>query len=196
MQALALHNVGYATNADHGFGCNIHPSAKQYVSKRLAHSALAQHYQLPDFTQWKSPSYKAASVVASNSDGSGSVSVMITLADLSSKGLKTVHPFNYASPQYGSNATAPFIPVDCTATFPATYPNRTAYNASMSEQCAWASLQLENIGWVNASIDVSNDGRSLLLTAVNTANASGLSRSVRSAWLVAAGSFCVQHAHR
>ena len=35
----------YATNADHGMGCNIHPAAKQYVSKRLATSALALHYK-------------------------------------------------------------------------------------------------------------------------------------------------------
>merc|ERR1740117_782891 len=36
MAALALPNVGYATNADHGFGCSIHPAAKQYCSVRLA----------------------------------------------------------------------------------------------------------------------------------------------------------------
>jgi hypothetical protein len=35
----------------------------------------------------------------------GSVSLSVKLSDLSSKGLKSVHPFNYASPQYGSNAT-------------------------------------------------------------------------------------------
>ena len=29
MAALALPNVGYATNADHGDGCSIHPAAKQ-----------------------------------------------------------------------------------------------------------------------------------------------------------------------
>ena len=29
LAALALPNVGYATNADHGAGCNIHPPGKQ-----------------------------------------------------------------------------------------------------------------------------------------------------------------------
>lgn len=32
MKALELPSVGYATNADHGLGCNIHPAAKQCVS--------------------------------------------------------------------------------------------------------------------------------------------------------------------
>jgi hypothetical protein len=130
MAALALDNVGYATNADHGFGCNIHPSAKQYASVRLAHSALAQHYQLPAFEQWRSPTYKSAVQVSSydttgSISGGGSVSLSVALSDLSSKGLKSIFPFNYASPQYGSNATAPLVPVDCTATFPAAYPNHT-----------------------------------------------------------------------
>ena len=32
MQAFEkLENIGYATNADHGAGCNIHPPPKQYV---------------------------------------------------------------------------------------------------------------------------------------------------------------------
>ena len=44
LAALVLPNVGYATNADHGMGCNIHPAAKQHVATRLANAALAQNY--------------------------------------------------------------------------------------------------------------------------------------------------------
>jgi hypothetical protein len=35
----------------------------------------------------------------------------------------------------------------------------------MAEQCAWASLHVEKLGWINASIDVAKDGQSMLLTA-------------------------------
>jgi len=40
MSALSLPNVGYATNADHGAGCNLHPSTKQYCAKRLPSALL------------------------------------------------------------------------------------------------------------------------------------------------------------
>jgi hypothetical protein len=33
MAALKLGQVGYATNADHGMGCGIHPRDKQYVQE-------------------------------------------------------------------------------------------------------------------------------------------------------------------
>jgi sialate O-acetylesterase len=55
MSALSLPNVGYATNADHGAGCDLHPPPKQYVAKRLAISALALVYKQK--VMWKSPSF-------------------------------------------------------------------------------------------------------------------------------------------
>lgn len=54
MAALALPKVGYATNADHGAGCKIHPLPKQYCAKRLAASAMALEYGKP--VAWSSPS--------------------------------------------------------------------------------------------------------------------------------------------
>ena len=39
MEALRLPMVGYATNADHGAGCNIHPPPKQYCGARLGNPA-------------------------------------------------------------------------------------------------------------------------------------------------------------
>ena len=43
--SMAFLKVGYATNADHGAGCNIHPPPKQYCATRLANSALALQYE-------------------------------------------------------------------------------------------------------------------------------------------------------
>jgi sialate O-acetylesterase len=173
MAALSLPNVGYATNADHGFGCNIHPSAKQYCSKRLAHTALSQVYREPAFAAWRSPSYQSGTQLVHSDayQNPAEVSLVISLNDVSTEGLKAVRPFNYASPQYGSNASAPLVPVDCTATFPATYPNKTAYNASMAEQCAWASLHVGNLGWLNATVSVAADKMTLTAALPAMANA-------------------------
>ena len=41
MAAAALPHVGWATNADVGYGCNIHPPTKQIIGARLGDSALA-----------------------------------------------------------------------------------------------------------------------------------------------------------
>ena len=61
MGASDLPNIGWATNADHGFGCNIHPPAKRYVGERLANSALGVLYGRSE-VQWRSPTYLSASV--------------------------------------------------------------------------------------------------------------------------------------
>jgi len=86
MAAMALPKVGYATNADHGAGCNIHPPPKQYCATRLANSALALQYG-KSFA-WKSPSF--------DSQQCGSSSVTVNLKDVSSNGLRDdQYPFNY-----------------------------------------------------------------------------------------------------
>lgn len=149
MAALSLPNVGYATNADHGMGCTIHPAAKQYVSERLANAALAIQYKKD--LAWKSPTFRSSS--ASSADGnpvSESVSMSVTFNDVGASGLELLHPFNYKSPSYGA-ATNPPVIIDCTATFPC----GPAQNCSMAAQCAWASLQLADGSWVNATISVS-----------------------------------------
>merc|ERR1719401_2343211 len=75
MSALVLPKIGYATNADHGAGCNIHPHPKQYCAQRLVKSALALQYG--QAIAWKSPSFKSS--VASASPPS----VQVTLNDVS-----------------------------------------------------------------------------------------------------------------
>eukprot|EP00729_Bicosta_minor_P027722 gene27722-4213_t len=98
MAALALPNVGYATNADHGMGCNIHPAEKQHIGKRLADTALGIVYKTG--VQWKSPTYKSAkqTVVlrtpsaprgsrggAGGASGTDRVALEIALNDVSAK---------------------------------------------------------------------------------------------------------------
>jgi len=95
----ALHVVGYATNADHGAGCNIHPPPKQYCGKRLANSALALEYGRD--VAWRSPSF--ASQVAS----AAPPSVKISLSDVSAAGLRDdVYPFNYLGGAFNCSAQA------------------------------------------------------------------------------------------
>lgn len=158
MSALQLPNVGYATNADHGMGCNIHPAAKQYCAKRLANAALSMQYN--HSVAWKSPTYSTAAQVQCPEDTS-SVCVAVELNDVSSAGLHTLHPWNYKSQGYGPESTQIPTVVDCTASFPV---NATT-NSSMSEQCAWAALQVDQIGWLNATASVDQTGQALYLTA-------------------------------
>ena len=90
MSALSLPNVGYATNADHGAGCNIHPPPKQYCAKRLASSALALVYKRE--VMWKSPSFESQTAYASPP------SVTVSFNDVSSGGLRDdQYPFNYSA---------------------------------------------------------------------------------------------------
>jgi sialate O-acetylesterase len=99
--ALPLGGVGYAVNADHGAGCNIHPPPKQYCSKRLANSALALQYgqQL----DWKSPSYAGAAA-------SGTSSATIRLNDVGTNGLQLIDtPFNAGT----LNCSDPKISASC-----------------------------------------------------------------------------------
>merc|ERR1719407_398711 len=58
LAALALQKVGYATNADHGAGCNIHPPPKQFCGERLGDSARALQYGQK--VAWRSPTYAGA----------------------------------------------------------------------------------------------------------------------------------------
>lgn len=162
LAALALDQVAMATNADHGMGCSIHPAAKQYCSERLATAALAMIYKRN--LTWRSPTYASAieAVAARGPRGVSSarpltVQLLVSLDGVGDEGLHTIYPHNYRSPNYGSGR--PAISVDCTATFPV---NQTA-NASMADQCAWASLHVRSAGWLNAT--VSAVGQKLLLTA-------------------------------
>ena len=167
MAALALPNVGYATNADHGMGCNIHPAVKQHIGKRLATSALALNYGYD--VPWKSPTYKSATTYppsmahfesAAADAPSMFVSVLVVLSDVSTQGLHTVRPFNWESPNYGQGN--PPIVVDCVGTFPI---NATT-NSSMEQQCAFAALEVDGAGWFNATVTIpEGEPTKLLLTS-------------------------------
>jgi hypothetical protein len=143
--ALKLPNVGYATNTDHGAGCNIHPPPKQYCGTRLGNSALAIAYKQP--IQWKSPSFESASstsVAHPTEPNTAAVSVTVSLHDASAAGMDTsTYPFNYVRSLTGQN-------------------NCTELNAKTPNICAWASV-LSNGKWVNAT--VTSSGANLVLTA-------------------------------
>ena len=82
-----LENVGYATNADHGAGCNIHPPPKQYCGYRLGNSALKIVYGLPE--EWQSPNMTAQTFASSPP------SAAITVDSVSVAGLSAdTVPFN------------------------------------------------------------------------------------------------------
>lgn len=141
MEALKLPKVGYATNADHGTACNIHPGPKQYCGARLGNSALALHYNKR--IAWKSPSYVSASASISSTNVTTKVTVTINLVDVSKLGLTTdIYPSNYLGlATYGLNCTA--------------------LNNKTSGTCAWAAIELSGTGWVNASM--TSEGQKLLL---------------------------------
>jgi len=145
LAALKLKKVGYATNADHGRGCNIHPPEKQYVGARLGDAALAIEYGQDIL--WRSPSYDGAQVVGHGSaaDG-GRVSVAVSLQDLSDGGLTTdVYPYNLHA--IGGPATC------------------AEKNANNTLVCAWAAVKLSSGEWVNATVGVDASGKALMLSA-------------------------------
>ena len=177
MAALILPNVGYATNADHGMGCNIHPAAKQYVGRRLAHAALAQQYKKTN-VRWRSPTYRSASAQDVVADGDGGLYAQLTVSldNVGTSGLRLLHPYNYESPNYGDAGISPRIVVDCTASY---VINKTT-NGSMAEQCAWAALNVSGgIGWLNATTALLEGGR-MLLSALLPVNASASAKVVGS----------------
>lgn len=84
---VKLKNVGFAVNADHGAGCNIHPPPKQYCGYRLGNSALAIAYgkSIP----WQSPGFVSQTFSASPA------SATIKLDQTSAAGVdNTTKPFN------------------------------------------------------------------------------------------------------
>lgn len=154
MTALQKPYVGWVTDADHGMGCNIHPANKQVPGERLANAALGLRYGQP--VQWRSPQYESATQIAVSTQGV--VSVAIKVKGVSDQGLKLVQPYNYESPGYGPAATQTPTVVDCFGTFP-TSPTT---NESMLTQCAWAAVEVEGLGWINASVAVK--AKSIILT--------------------------------
>ena len=141
--------VGYATNADHGAGCYIHPPSKQFVGKRLGDAALAIAYGEP--IHWRSPSYASAKQLV-DAPSDSSVAVAIKLSNLSDGGLALIYPYNYLS--QGHTGKIPFdAPLNCTQT-----------NEADPGTCVWAALQIAGV-WRNATVHVAeNDSSTLVLT--------------------------------
>ena len=152
LSAGNMSNVGWATNADHGAGCTIHMPPKQYIGKRLANSALALEYKKP--LLWKSPQYKAQLHVEYREARApamiGSIVVEVALQDVSSSGLTTdVWPSNYL-PNVDQPGNITPGQLDCWV--------------FDRQQCVWASIHVEETGWMNASVTVGKGGRTLLLS--------------------------------
>lgn len=128
--------IGYATNADYGAGCNIHPPTKQSCGIRLGNSALVLQYNKTDI-EWRSPSYTSASATMMGI----AARVVVNLADVSDSVLFTTYPHNQLDGTF-----------NCTAQEPGT--------------CAWASVLLTKEGWVNATITILEGKRMVLIAAV------------------------------
>eukprot|EP01047_Picozoa_sp_COSAG01_P020338 COSAG01_NODE_1156_length_11478_cov_3.862642_2_plen_264_part_00 len=158
MSATRLDMVGYASNADHGAGCNIHPPPKQYVGVRLGNSALALIYKQPAHVRsWRSPSFAGHHVVVPSSAGAHSVSLVINITDVSSE-LGVVYPYNYGS--------APFF--NCSA----------AHKGVSTSVCSWAALLMSSGDWVNASVSVVGRAALQFTAAVGSSAAVGHERTV------------------
>ena len=148
--------IGYATAADHGAGCNIHPPDKRAVGQRLGRSALALQYKHTEIT-WRSPTYARATTIISRMERNVSssetttvydgydVTVIIEFHDVGEQGLYLLEdPYN--------NQLDP-------ADF-----NCTGHAAGT---CAWSSLLLNGYGWVDARLDVL-DGNKIQMTPVTS----------------------------
>jgi Carbohydrate esterase, sialic acid-specific acetylesterase len=121
--------IAYATNADRGDGCNLHPPSKQDCGRRLARSALALQYGKSQI-RWKSPTYQKAFPSPYNSK-----SIIIQFRDVSFKGLelsKTPYSMDPNRP------TAEPKPSRCQDLKPGT--------------CAGAQVYIYDYGWVNATL--------------------------------------------
>ena len=146
MAAMQLPNVAYATNADHGNGCGIHPPDKQFPGIRLGNATLSAVFGHRD-RHWVSPSYLGAKVEHLNAS---SVQVTIALANVSAQGLHLIYPFNARKVVRGSQSTA----LAC---------HELDTKANASGTCGWAYIQVDHV-WLNATLTLKSRS-SLTLSA-------------------------------
>jgi sialate O-acetylesterase len=167
LSGLQLPNVGYATNADHGNGCNPHPTDKQYCAARLANSLLALQFGMN--VTWKSPSFRSQEIFRNPP------AVLVRLNDVSAQGLRNdQYPFNWLGGTFDCDSEQP------TGVYEASGMIKRI-SAPSVYQCAWASLLL-NDTWVNASISVAEGGSALMLSAPAMYAGAGAPLASRYAW--------------
>ena len=118
--------IGFATNADYGAGCNVHPPAKQHCGYRLGDSALALVYGQE--RPWQSPMF-----VSQTFSASPQPMAVVTVRNTSTAGLDAgTFPHNYlGGGDHGFHCK------------------------SEKGMCAWAALKLASGVWVNATVTVS-----------------------------------------
>ena len=137
-----LQNFALVTNADYGAGGNIHPPYKQHVGERLANAAMAIVYN--QHINWRSPTFKSATA------GTKLGEMTIALNDVEAAGLTLKPAFNAHTATVGTHSD-----------------NCTALNAITPGTCAWASIQFDDAkkSWVNATVGLTSDKKSITLTA-------------------------------
>ena len=179
MVAAALPHVGWATNADQGDGCNIHPPAKQACAERLAESALTVHYGKAQ--AWRSPTYESAVAILSST----SVTVTVKLKDVSAAGLRVdesrphSHPFDPANgyDSLWSLCAGEDTNVNCTSANQNCMCGMAAI--LLGNATSWSKVECCTSGgktgcpqdphcnlWVNATVSASADGQHLVLKAM------------------------------
>jgi hypothetical protein len=156
LAADSLPNIGWATNADRGDVCNIHPGAKQFCGRRLADSALALIHG--HAAAWRSPRFSGAKQLAGAAAAAGTIAVAVSLTDVGAAGLDAdVYPWNMDPLKHaGENRSV----TNCTM---GSAVNNVANQSA--NQCAWAGIEVEGVGWLNATVTASADGGSLRLQA-------------------------------
>lgn len=152
--------VGYATNADHGDGCNIHPPDKRFCATRLGNSALALQYgkQLA----WRSPTYSKASMFYLY----GNPYVEIQFHDITSdqNGLYLLDvPYNQLPPGQ----------LNCTALSEGTCVGPRVFleyaNAAAGD-------------WVDATLALSEDGHKVILRPTDTSSTASTTKITRTSY--------------
>jgi sialate O-acetylesterase len=167
MSGLQLPKVGYATNADHGNGCNPHPPEKQYCAARLAKSLLALQFGMN--VAWKSPSFRSQEAFHNPP------AMLVRLNDVSARGLRNnQYPFNWLGGAFDCDGEQSTVVYEASGMV-------KRMRAPSVYQCAWAALLL-NHTWVNATISVSEDGSALMLSAPPMYAGAGAPLASRYAW--------------
>ena len=172
MAALRLDGmVGYATNADHGAQCNIHPPPKQYAGARLGNSALALVYKQPAHVRtWKSPSFAGHAALPpqrlSLSAGAiaDTLSVIVNVSGVSSELTADVYPWNYV--QLARDGGISPLRFNCSA-------NHIAGDSGASV-CGWAAILTSDGEWLNATVSVVGSAALLFTSPRPDASAAGL----------------------